>query len=341
MTINLAGNIKVWNKPVDDYTQEQWYEAVTALPYYPQEALEQFPDDRIPYDQDGIRYFENPQQGEVRLMWIGGMGFRRNKSNGVATDVNLEQKLDFITEGLSASAFYSFNNNNEYRKEYPLDYLFGYYLNPADSTWSRYTNWQVLDYDTPQPKLRTSANETLQSASRSVYYKGQLDYARSFGRHNVTGVGVFSRRQYRGISTFPSYEENWVARGTYNYNEKYLFEASVAYTGSENLLPVCGSVHSLHLNWDGLDLRKASGRTRMPWFNYFKTRFSWGWLVSDAELPGGFIFPNIPTAVIPGLGYPMTWYPSIQEGTIPVTDATWRRPGKVTSDLRWDSSKIR
>ncbi len=50
LTVNLAGNIKVWNKPVDDYTQEQWYEAVTAMPYYPQEALEQFPDDRIPYD---------------------------------------------------------------------------------------------------------------------------------------------------------------------------------------------------------------------------------------------------------------------------------------------------
>ena len=110
-------------------------------------------------------------------MWVGGMGFRRNKSNSVSTDVNLEQKLDFITEGLKASAFYSFNSSQEYMKEYPLPYLFGYYLNPADSTWSRYTNWQVLDYDTPQPKLITSQNESLRSAGRSIYYKGQLDYA--------------------------------------------------------------------------------------------------------------------------------------------------------------------
>jgi len=330
LTVNLAGNIKVWNKPVDDYTQEQWFESVTALPYYPEEALDAFPDPLIPYDQDGVRYYENPQQGEVRLMWIGGMGFRRNKSNGVATDVNLEQKLDFITEGLKASAFYSFNSSQEYMKSYPLDYLYGYYLNPADSTWSRYTNWQVLDYDTPQPKLITSRNESLQSASRSVYYKGQLDYARSFGRHNVTAVGVFSRRQSRGISSFPSYEENWVARGTYNYNEKYLLEASVAYTGSEKFAPGLrfGTFPSFALGWVGSE--ENFWKDKMPWFNYFKTRFSWGMVGSDAGIARWLYISEYTNATeTAGFGYPTIWYPSIQEGTIPVTDATWETAVKA------------
>ncbi len=330
LTINLAGNIKVWNKPVDDYTQEQWYESVTALPYYPKETLDAFPDDRIPYDQDGIRYYENPQQGEVRMMWVGGMGFRRNKSNGVSTDVNLEQKLDFITEGLKASAFYSFNADNNYMKEYPLSYLFGYYLNPADTTWYRYTNWQVLDYDTPQPKLITSRNERLQSAGRSVYYKGQIDYARSFGRHNVTAVGVFSRRQYRGISSFPSYEENWVARATYNYNEKYLFESSVAYTGSEKFAPGLrfGTFPSFALGWVASE--EDFWKNAMPWFNYFKSRFSWGMVGSDAGIARWlYISEYTNGSDYAGFGYPMTWYPSIQEGTIPVTDATWETAVKA------------
>jgi len=334
LTVNLSGNIKVWNKPVDDYTQEQWYEAVTAMPYYPQEALEAFPDDRIPYDQDGIRYYENPQQGEVRLMWVGGMGFRRNKSNGVATDVNLEQKLDFITEGLKASAFYSFNNSNEYMKSYPLDYLFGYYLNPADSTWSRYTNWQALDPDTPQPKLITSRNETLSGSNRSVYYKGQLDYARSFGRHNVTAVGVFSRRQSRytssSVSYFPSFEEHWVARATYNYNEKYLFETSVAYTGSEKFAPGLrfGTFPSFALGWVGSE--ENFWKNKMPWFNYFKTRFSWGMVGSDAGIARWlYISEYTNGSDTQGFGYPVNWYPSIQEGTIPVTDATWETAVKA------------
>lgn len=335
LTINLAGNIKVWNKPVDDYTQEQWYESVTAMPYYPQEALEAFPDDRIPYDQNGIRYYENPQQGEVRMMWVGGMGFRRNKSNGVSTDVSLEQKLDFITKGLSATAFYSFNSDNLYIKEYPLSYLFGYYLNPADTTWYRYTNWQVLDYDTPQPKLITTNPEYLSSAGRSVYYKGQLDYVRSFGRHNVTAVGVFSRRQSRGISSFPSYEENWVARATYNYNERYLFETSVAYTGSEKFAPGLrfGTFPSFALGWVGSE--ENFWKNKMPWFNYFKTRFSWGKVGSDAGIARWLYISEYSNGNdYSGFGYPMTWYPSIQEGTIPVTDATWETATK--SDLGFE-----
>ncbi len=330
LTVNLAGNIKVWNKPVDDYKQEQWYEASTALPYYPKEALEAFPDNKIPYDQDGIRYYENPQQGEVRLMWIGGRGFRRNKSNGVSTDVNLEQKLDFITEGLKASVLYSFNNDNYYMKEYPLEYLFGYYLNPADSSWYRYTPNQVLDYDTPQPKLITTSSERLMSAGRSVYYRGQLDYARSFGRHNVTGVGVFSRRQSRGISSFPSYEENWVARATYNYDERYLFEASVAYTGSEKFAPGLrfGTFPSFALGWVGSE--ESFWKEKLPWFNHFKSRFSWGMVGSDAGIARWLYISEYSNAgEYIGFGYPVTWYPTIQEGTIPVTDATWETAVKA------------
>lgn len=158
----------------------------------------------------------------------------------------------------------------------------------------------MLDYDTPQPKLITSQNESLRSAGRSIYYKGQLDYARSFGRHNVTGVGVFSRRQYRGISSFPSYEENWVARATYNYNERYLFEASVAHTGSEKFAPGLrfGTFPSFALGWVGSE--ESFWKDKLPWFNYFKTRFSWGMVGSDAGIASGSTSQSIRTAAGPG-----------------------------------------
>ena len=330
LSVNLAGNLKVWNKPVDDYTQEQFFEAVTSLPYYPAEAVQQFPDDRIPFDQTGIRYYENPQQGEVRMHWLGARGFRRNKSNGVSTDVNLEQKLDFITEGLSASAYYSFNSEIAYVQNFTLDYMFGYYLNPADSTWSRYTNNQVLDLDTPQPKLNVSNADNLSSASRSTYYKGQLNYVRSFGLHNVTAVGVFSRRQSRGISSFPSYEENWVGRATYNYDEKYLFEASIAYTGSEKFAPGLrfGAFPSFAAGW--LASQEDFFKNALPWVNYFKTRFSYGKVGSDAGIARWlYISEYTNGGGTSGFGYPLIWYPNISEGTIPVTDATWETATKA------------
>jgi len=335
LSVNMSGNMKVWNKPTDDYTQEQWFEAVTSLPFYPEEAVQQFPDDRIPYDQTGIRYFENPQQGEVRMHWLGARGFRRNKSNGVSTDVNLDQKLDFITEGLSASVYYSFNTDIAQSKEFRLDYMFGYFLNPADSTWSRYTNNQVLDLDTPQPKLQVNRTESLSSAFRSTYYKGQLNYVRSFGKHNVTAVGVFSRRQSRGISSFPSFEENWVGRATYNYDEKYMFETSIAYTGSEKFAPGLrfGTFPSFAAGW--LLSQEDFFKNALPWVNYFKTRFSWGMVGSDAGINRWLYISEFTNGGgTSGFGYPMIWYPNISEGTIPVTDATWETARK--SDLGFE-----
>ena len=324
LSINLAGNIKVWNKPVDDYTQEMWFESVSTLPYYPEEAIKLFPDDKIPYNQTGIRYYENPQQGEVRLHWLGARGFQRNKSNGISSDINLSQKLDFITKGLAASAYYSFNTDMRYRQSFNLDYLFAYYLNPADSTWSRYNNNQVLNYDTPQPKLNVTQDDNLQAASRSHYYKAQLDYNRSFGVHNVSAIGVFSRRQSRGIATFPSFEESWVGRGTYNYDERYLFEASVAYTGSEKFAPGLrfGTFPSFGIGW--VLSNEDFFKNAVPWVNYAKTRFSWGKVGSDAGVPRWLYISEYTTSTSSSsFGYPLRGYSYINEGNIPVPYNTW------------------
>lgn len=324
LTVNLSGNLKTWNKPVDDYTQEMWFESVTTMPYYPADVITQFPDPNNPFDQTGIRYYENPQQGEVRLHWLGARGFLRNKSNGVSTDVNLEQKLDFITPGLSASGFYSFNTNVAYQQTFNLDYMYAYYLNPADSTWSRYTNNQVLDPDSPQPKLNVSGTDALTSSMTSYYYKAQLNYERRFDKHNVTGLGVFSRRKSQGGAVFPSYEENWVGRATYSYNDRYMFDASLAYTGSEKFAPGLrfGLFPALSVGW--LASEESFFKNTLPWVNYFKTRFSWGKVGSDAGI-ARWLYRSEYTngSGTTGFGYPNIDYPQINEGAIAVTDATW------------------
>ncbi|MFN2379360.1 MAG: SusC/RagA family TonB-linked outer membrane protein, partial [Bacteroidales bacterium] len=233
LAINLGGNLKVWNKPEDYYTQETWFESVTTMPFYPEEAVQQFPDDLIPYNQTGTRPFIRPDQGQIRLMWTGGRGFHRMKSNEITSDINLKQKLDFVTEGLSASARYSYTGGVGYRQIFFLSDYLGYYLNPAVSTWTRYDFNGNVNYDKPQPKLDVSRAEGLTGTNRSHYYSAQLNYDRTFGLHNIAAVGVFSRRQAQYGSSFPSYEENWVGRAAYNYDQKYIFETSIAHTGSE------------------------------------------------------------------------------------------------------------
>jgi TonB-linked SusC/RagA family outer membrane protein len=323
LTVNLSGNLKVWNKPVDDYTQEMWFESVSTMPYYPADAIEKFPDPNNPFDKTGIRYYENPQQGEVRLHWLGARGFLRNKSNGVSTDVNLEQKLDFITKGLSASGFYSFNNNVAYRQSFDLAMMYSYYLNPADSIWRRYTNNQALAPDDPQPKLNVSNGDAFQSSSVSYYYKAQLNYNRRFGKHDVTGMGVFSRRKSQGSASFPSYEESWAARTTYAYADKYMFEGSLAYTGSEKFAPGLrfGLFPAFAVGW--LTSEENFFKTAVPWMNYFKTKFSWGKVGSDAGISRWLYRSEFTQSGSTSFGYPSVSYPLINEGAIAVTDATW------------------
>lgn len=323
LTVNLAGNLKVWNKPVDDYTQGIWFGSSTALPYYPAEVIEQFPDPKNPFDKTGIRYYENAQQGEVEMHWMGARGFLRNKSNGVSTDVSLEQKLDFITKGLSASGFYSINNNVAYRQTFNLDMMYSYFLSPKDSTWTRWTNNQALDPDSPQPKLNVSAGDALTSASVSYYYKGQLNYNRRFGKHDVGGMAVFSRRKSQSGASFPSYEESWVGRSTYAYADKYMFEGSLAYTGSEKFAPGLrfGLFPAFAVGW--LASEENFFKSSVPWMNYLKAKFSWGKVGSDAGIARWLYRSEYTASGSTGFGYPNVSYPLINEGAIAVTDATW------------------
>lgn len=324
LAVNMGGYLKVWNKPEDYYTQETWFESVTTMPYYPEEAVEKYPDPLIPYDQDGIRPFIRPDQGQVRLMWLGGRGFHRMKSNEVTSDIDLKQKLDFVTEGLSASVGYSYTGNVQYRQIFFLSDYMAYNLNPADSTWTRYDFNGNVNYDKPQPKLDVSANEELQGTFRSHYYNAQLNYDRSFGVHNVSGIALFSRRQSQSGSSFPRYEENWVGRATYNYDERYLFEASVAHTGSEKFAPGLrfGTFPAFSAGW--VLSEEDFFRQAASWVNYLKLRASWGKVGSDAGIARWLYMSEFTnTSGSQGFGYPMNYYPWISEGEIPVTDATW------------------
>ncbi|MBN2615778.1 MAG: TonB-dependent receptor [Bacteroidales bacterium] len=324
LSVNLGGNIKVWNKPEDTFTQMIWYESPTNMPFYPDGILDQYPDDVIPYLQTGQRPFINAAKGETKLHWLGGRGFFRKKANEINTDIRLSQKLDFITKGLSLSGVYSYNSQAIYDKSYYLDRYYGYYLDPETQQWGRYDNWGSEDFDTPQPPLTVTNSDNLWQVDRAHYYEGQLNYARKFGKHNVSAVGVFSRRQSRGILDFPHYEENWVGRATYDYKERYFFEASVAHTGSEKFAPGLrfGTFPAFAGGW--LISKEDFFLPITNIVNSLKIKYSWGKVGSDAGIDRWLYiseFSNAGESI--GFGYPMQYYPYIQEGNIPVTDATW------------------
>ncbi len=159
------------------------------------------------------------------------------------TDFALNQKLDFVTPGLSARGTVSWDNvfveggrglNDEYnsvQEKYidpdtgietlaqQFDPTTGFEFNPAN-------NWS--------PQGGYIQNWTLR---RNLYYQAQLNYNRNFDKHTVTGMGVFNRQETSYGSSIPSYREDWAFRATYDYDNRYFVEYNGAYNGSEKFAP--------------------------------------------------------------------------------------------------------
>ncbi len=336
LSVNLGGNIKVWGKPEDTFTQEQWFEPVTEMPFYPAEAQEQYPDNIIPYDQGVKRPMIDIDQGEARLHWMGGRGFKRFKSNEINADLIFDQKLDFITEGLSVGALYSYNSSIIYQQYFTVPVYYAYYLDPETETWSRYTANQAYDLDTPQPPLQVTNAEELFQVSRAHYYELRTSYNRTFEKHTVEALGLFSRRHSRYATDFPHYEENWVGRVAYNYDSRYFFESSFAYTGSERFAAGLrfGFFPSMAAGWL-ISNEKFFAPVKNK-VNHFKIRYSNGTVGNDQGIPR-WMYVSEYTLSGGGVafGYPMQAYNYIQEGNIPVPDVTWEVARKQNIGLEF------
>ncbi|MEI8204013.1 MAG: SusC/RagA family TonB-linked outer membrane protein, partial [Bacteroidota bacterium] len=117
------------------------------------------------------------------------------------------------------------------------------------------------------------------STEDRLYYQGQVNYARSFGKHDITALALMSREQSTSGSEFPHYREDWVGRLTYGYDDRYFLEANGAYNGSERFAAKYrfGFFPSLGLGW----MLSNESFIKQPWLDKLKLRYSIGTVGSD------------------------------------------------------------
>src|SRR5690606_21945550 len=126
-------------------------------------------------------------------------------------------------------------------------------------------------------------NESVFDFDRNLYYEGTIQYANTFRKHDVSAMGLFFRRQNNNNASFPSYEEAWVGRATYAYDNKYLTEFNGAYTGSEKFAPGkrFGFFPSLALGWVVTQEDFIKNASSLKFLNNLKFRYSYGEVGSD------------------------------------------------------------
>jgi TonB-linked SusC/RagA family outer membrane protein len=246
---------------------------------YPAEVLLEYPDNMRPeeigdrFSNTGVANAQNP------LLALNNSGSKVEKTTSLNTTLKFDQKLDFITKGLSVQAKVAFNSNSGFTKTYASDEL-SYRLS-ADGSWVRYKGQATADPEGGTVPIIPSSDSNTTPLYKQWYYEASVNYKRSFNKHNVTGLVLANREKIQSGSNFPNFAEGIAARVTYNYESRYLFEFNLGINGSEKFAPAnrYGYFPSLAI---GYNLHQEKFFQKLvPFMKMAKIRYSYGEVGSD------------------------------------------------------------
>lgn len=163
-------------------------------------------------------------------------GYNEYSKNTMITQFVLNQNLDMITKGLTASILVNMDRYSEYsvnRQYNPFFYNISSF-NTQDGTYNLKrlnptsgTEW--IDYKPGQRLINSS-----------VYFEGKTEYTREFAKaHNVNALFVYTMRNSKsGIAdnlqlSLPYRNIGLAGRLAYNYDSRYFAEFTFGYNGSE------------------------------------------------------------------------------------------------------------
>lgn len=173
--------------------------------------------------------FTNPYADMVK-------GYKDYTTSQMFAQFELEQKLDFITKGLSFRAMmntsrYSYFDVQRYYSP------FYYQVSTFDKSQDEYT-LSLLNEASGKEYLEYKEGQKV--VESTTYFESALNWNRDFAeKHNVAGMLVFTMRQFQAAnagdlqSSLPSRNVNLAGRFTYGYDSRYFLELNFGYNGSE------------------------------------------------------------------------------------------------------------
>ena len=262
--------------------------------------------------------------------WVSSTrtGYNEEWDNNIQTNVTVDQKLDFITKGLSFTGRFgydTYNSNHIYYRLWPAMYR----ANSRDSQGN--IIWDKLFEET------SMSQKSGGDGSRHEFLEALLRWDRTFDKlHNFSAVSRFTqdeRIQTRNIGTdiknsVSKRNQGLAGQLTYNYALRYFIDFNFGYNGSENFADHhrYGFFPAFSLAWNVAEeplVKKA-----LPWLNMFKLRYSWGKVGNDNMGR----FPYLYTLdYTPNIGY--NWGSNLTSGTIPGIHYTQMASPNVTWEV--------
>lgn len=331
------------------------------------------PSNLVPRYEDGVfgqqlKVYGSEYSNEFENLNSSGVDV--NNRIEINNDFTLDQKLNFITKGLSLKGKLAYDSYFATRGPRIEDK--GYSTKRVSSEF--YLNGGYYNYDAKQYEidgvavdmtpyttlikpddaetnvfiatslLPTYKSEEVQpkESKYNLVYEASLNYARTFNRHTVTGLALFTRQQSEVGSNWPKKREDWVGRITYDYNSKYFADVNGAYNGSEAFGPgyKFDFFPSVALGWNIAN--EMFVKQNAPFIDNFKLRYSYGIVGNDRVGSSNWAYLTIwekgslleDNGNFKGFGLNRTYnYELYKEGTPGVPDLHWEKARKQNIGL--------
>ena len=244
------------------------------------------------------------------------------KSTNVVNETNFiaDYKMDWLTEGLSVKGMLSFDYENLHQNNYSRSFA-TYELNDR----ANYLQPNAYNQFNADTELAHSSSFT---SIYKLYMEAQVNYARKFGKHDVTAMALYMQNDYRNKAELAQRYQGLVGRVTYGYDERYLAEFNMGYNGSENFLKGrrFGFFPAFSVGW------RLSNEPFMQkysnWLNNLKIRASYGQVGNDKYQGDRFLYEEAWRQLSNVYYFGTTGVTGIYDARYPNYEVTWERAHK-------------
>ncbi len=208
-------------------------------------------------------------------------GYSEIWQNTINSNVTLEQKLDFITEGLKFTGRFgydTYNYNYIQRRKNPEMWR---------AERQRNSDGKIVFNRLVPERLLSQGSSA--SGDRKEFFEAEIAYGRNFGDHNIGSVLKYTQDNYVNTSSIGSDIMQGIARRhqglagnvSYGYMNRYLFNFNFGYNGSENFAKghQFGFFPAYSAAWNIAE--ESFVKDNIDWIGMFKIRYSYGEVGTD------------------------------------------------------------
>lgn len=260
-------------------------------------------------------------------------GYKRYYKNNFNVLLSADQKLDFITNGLSVMGMVSYAGNfNESRELTRSRDLPAYTYDPN-------TNAYVARGGGSKrfPTYGLGGND--QTFNYTVTYQGRVNYDHTFNEtHHLYALYLINRQSYVDKNLLSDNDQSMTWRVGYDYKHRYMVEFNTAYNGNDRFVgdKKFGWFPAISVGWNISE--EKFFHQLFPFFDLFKLRGSFGLVGSD----NSFNKDRNTTDII-WSGGSNPWGNTTYEGALVYSGATWEKEKKydVGLDMNMLNGRLR